>query len=64
MKSAEMERDEVLPKLTVNLSPELHRRVRIAAAEDRTTIANVVRTRLEEWLEERNKAEARKESKP
>jgi len=40
---------------TIALAPELHRRLAIAAVEDRAAITELVRAALAEWLDRRER---------
>lgn len=39
-------------RLTVNLKPELHKRVKVKAALEGVTVSDMVRQWLEEWVNE------------
>jgi hypothetical protein len=45
---------------TMALPEELHRRLAVAALEDRIAMTEVVRRALGDWLDRRDKARARK----
>lgn len=39
-------------RLTVNVTPEFHHKVRVKAAQEGKTISDVIRELLTQWLEE------------
>jgi hypothetical protein len=55
MKKRRAESREGMVVFTVALEPELHRRLAIAAVEDRAAIVVIVREAVTDWLERRER---------